>query len=110
MHDQPSHALPEDLVAAGMALAGLLRDVGADSWAEWMERNVELIERGDRYGIDRLVAAFGGMGSLNDLMIHPMNGHAIEDTEVSSANNRLDELRQRTWRLARETQRELDRT
>jgi len=37
--------------------------------------------------------AFGGMGSLNDLWLSKENGHTLDDE--SSANEKLDELRER---------------
>jgi len=37
--------------------------------------------------------AFGGMGSLNDLWLCKENGHIVDDE--SSANEKLDELRER---------------
>ena len=44
--------------------------------------------------------AFGGMGSLNDLVIAPVNDHAISNGEHSAVNARLDELRRELYELA----------
>ena len=40
-------------------------------------------------GIDHYKGAFGGMGSINDLVLHPINGHTIKETEINSANEKL---------------------
>jgi hypothetical protein len=40
-----------------------------------------------------LLAWYGGMGSLNDLVIARMNGHKIEPSEEIAENRRMDELR-----------------
>lgn len=45
--------------------------------------------------------AFGGMGSLNDLVIDPINRHAIAPDDVAAVNNELDALRSRIWNLTR---------
>ena len=43
---------------------------------------------------------FGGMGSLNDLIICKANGHQVEDEEA--ANKELDCLTRQVWRLISE--------
>ena len=48
-------------------------------------------------GVDYLLRAFGGMGSLNDLLIHEANGHSIAAVDVGPVNDRLDELRTRVY-------------
>ena len=32
------------------------------------------------------------MGSLNDLVIHPLNGHKVSDSEADAVNQRLASL------------------
>jgi hypothetical protein len=50
------------------------------------------IEQGQAWAVDDLLSAFGGMGTLNDLVLHPVNGHAITHEEISPANDRLMRL------------------
>lgn len=56
-----------------------------------------------------MLSAFGGMGSLNDLVIHPRNGHAIEDDEISAVNEELGRLTSAVYSEASALRRELDR-
>jgi hypothetical protein len=70
-----------------------LRSLKDAHWAEWVERERQRIEIGDAYGIGRFLAAFGGMGSLNDVNV----------------DGRTRETISRCYNLAREIQRELDR-
>lgn len=44
----------------------LLRDADEKHWATWLEKDRELIAKGDFYGVEHLLQAFGGMGSFND--------------------------------------------
>jgi hypothetical protein len=43
---------------------------------------------------------FGGMGSLNDLVISPLNGHLVTPDQEGPANQRLDDLRWSIYHLA----------
>ena len=38
-----------------------------DHWADWLTRDAARIRRLDFYGVEHLLSAFGGMGSLNDI-------------------------------------------
>ncbi|MDF1595825.1 MAG: hypothetical protein P1T08_06990 [Acidimicrobiia bacterium] len=110
MNDSKAAGSPDQLIEAATELAGLLRSFGEDVWAQWVERDVERIRAGDQYGVDHLLTAFGGMGSLSDLLIHPANGHDVEAADVLSANNQLTDLRARTAETARAIQRKSDRS
>jgi len=86
-------------------LAGLLREVDEVHWASWLEIDRTRIAVGDAYGLTHLLAAFGGMGSLNDLTVHPVNGHAIAEGEVEGVNARLSTFREAVFRDATAIQR-----
>ena len=45
----------------------ILRGHGVSHWADWLIKDVNLIRNDDFYGVEHLLTAFGGMGSLNDL-------------------------------------------
>ena len=47
------------------------------------------------------------MGSFNDLVIHPRNGHKIDDGAVAGVNERLGKLRGRMFELAGQIKREV---
>lgn len=40
------------------------------------------------------------MGSFNDLVVHPLNGHRVSDRDVRAVNQRFDLLRSRAYDLA----------
>jgi hypothetical protein len=100
-----------ELLAAVSALGELLRRYGEQRWAEWVIRDRQRIRDGDAYGIEHLLSAYGGMGSLNDVVIDPRNGHRIAEQDISAANERLRQLRSRTytaaWRLKLDLRRSL---
>lgn len=86
----------------------LLRRFQVGHWADWLDRDRKRVEKGDYYGLVELLGAFGGMGSLNDLVIHPMNGHRIAETEVPDVNEALHRLRGLIYADATSMKRELD--
>ena len=71
----------------------VLAGVGESRWADWMDAVFRELLAHDAHGLDRLLAAFGGMGSLNDLVITAMNGHRVEAADVGVVNQELDALR-----------------
>ncbi len=96
------------LVRSMNELETLLGDVEEDFWRDWIRKDLTKIEHGDRYALDHFLGAFGGMGSFNDLIIHPVNGHEISEENIDSVNGRLGVLRSRAWASAKAMQRELD--
>jgi len=86
----------------------LLRRYSKDFWADWLETDRVKIAKGDSYALDHLLQAFGGMGSLNDLIIHPVNGDVIEDSDVPAANEELTSLREEIWTTAKAMRREIN--
>ncbi|MFS0712801.1 hypothetical protein ABC195_02880 [Microbacterium sp. 2P01SA-2] len=87
-----------ELLDALEDLEDLLRSVGADSWASWAARAAGGIAAGGDPHVIR--AAFGGMGSLNDLVIHPVNGHRVAPSQIAEVNERLSLLRERIYAAA----------
>ncbi len=77
----------------------LLRRVGENHWSEWLDDSLRRIENSDFSGIEHLRGAFGGMGSFNDLIIMPENGHVFSVDDCSAVNARLDELRSELYEL-----------
>ena len=106
-------AAPDDryeiLVESTIELVSLLREFRADPWTDLLAKGLQLIEAGDGHALDRILALFGGMGGLDDLVIHPMNQHPIPDERVGEVNDRLDSLRATIFATARSLKRELDR-
>jgi len=67
----------------------LLGDVGETRWEAWIARDLILVESLDAYGLEHFLSAFGGMGSINDLVIHSINGHQIAPSDVNAVNEKL---------------------
>ncbi len=72
--------------------AELLKAHGEEHWADWMEADARAIRARDAWGLDHFLAAFGGSGSLRDLIFHPMNGNAETAEDGRAATEQLDEL------------------
>lgn len=81
-------------------LSRLLRTAGETHWAAWMDESRARIEHDDPAGIEHLLGAYGGMGSFNDLILTPDNGHTVEEADVAGINDRLDMLRSEIYVLA----------
>jgi hypothetical protein len=69
----------QELVELLNATKLLLAKYGETQWSEWLAKDSLLIKNLDLHGVEHLLSAYGGMGSINDLLIHPTNGHKIEE-------------------------------
>jgi len=69
--------------------AELLRSCSENHWANWLSKSATLLRRGQFNGIEHFEGAFGGMGSINDLVLTPINGHTIQESEVVFYNEKL---------------------
>jgi hypothetical protein len=58
------------------------------------EADLRRVREGDVYGLDHLLLSFGGMGSLDDLVICEHNGHDVRPEEERTVNERLRRLRE----------------
>ncbi len=83
-------------------LATLLESDGEEHWRSWMLRARARLEDSDYSGIEHLLAAYGGMGSFNDLVLGQTfeNGRFTWERECNDLNERLCSLRSRAWELA----------
>lgn len=95
-----------DLFQALDEAIGILSAAGEQHWRDWLECDRERITHGDAYGLEHLLAAFGGMGSFNDLVLSPANQHTGTDLELSAMDERLYELRDQIWTRCRSLQHE----
>ena len=78
----------------------LLERVAADHWAAWMKVSLSQIVNGDLSGVKHVLAAYGGMGSFNDLVLCSGNGHRVTNDEYRTVNDELDMLRNEAYDLA----------
>jgi hypothetical protein len=84
----------------------LLRSHGEERWAQWLSEDAARLRSGDSYGVTHLLSAYGGMGSLNDLIICPENGHRIKKKDVKRVNKRFQALKSEVYDLANQVKRE----
>ena len=94
-----------DLLLTLDTLATLLRRYKVAHWADWISGDAQRIRFGDSTGIEHLLSAYGGMGSLNDLVICVENGHPIADEDVSAVNEAFLSLKTRAYELAQQVRR-----
>jgi DME family drug/metabolite transporter len=80
----------ELLTALDEAIA-LLQAHDIATWANWLDQDRQRIAAGDDEALQHLLQAFGGMGSLNDLVLAPFE--TGEDGPASEAAARADEAR-----------------
>jgi hypothetical protein len=99
-----------DLLSALGDAVRLLQARGERHWAVWLEHRRVRISAGDRHALEQIRAAYGGMGSLSDLVIHPLNHHDIALADVAATNDRFQELLRRIWANSTEMLRDLDRS
>lgn len=108
--DATDHDARRDRLLAALADASdLLDGHGEHRWARWLATDRDRIERGDGYGLDHLLSAYGGMGSLTDVMFSPANGNAANTDEGTRATEELRRLTSAIHEDARALQRTLHR-
>ena len=76
------------------AMTTLLKLHGDNGWAEQVERCRSTIAQSDYHGVDRLLCLYGGMGSLNDVILQ--SGGVVPTDD----NERFDALRTDAWKQA----------
>ena len=99
MTDAEAEAARLNLIDALAATIQLLRKCDASQWADQLDDSKRLIEQRDFRGIEQVFYSYGGMGSFNDLLIHPANGHTISDAEIATTNDQLRELQSQVYEL-----------
>lgn len=77
-------------------LEGLLQDNDACFWAEKIGRCRRSAENSDEWGVHCFLGLFGGMGSLNDLILHR------NKMPLDQENDELRTLRERAWRAGKD--------
>ncbi|MDO9166048.1 MAG: hypothetical protein Q7U13_08070 [Rhodoferax sp.] len=70
-------------------------------WADQILRCLRSIDNSDAYGLNGFLNLFGGMGSLNDLVLWR------RDMTLGPENDQLEHLRSRAWELAHQLAQEI---
>lgn len=93
MDSSEAHERVDRLLAGLDDGAGLLDQHGEIHWAQWMRTVRAEIQRNDAHGLRRLLQAYGGMGSFNDVVLTHLNSHQIATMQERMVNERLAALR-----------------
>ena len=75
----------------------LLDQHGEHHWSEALRKRLERLDENIDGAGTAVLGFYGGMGSFNDLVIHPINGHSVADDEVGPVNDKLSALRSAIW-------------
>jgi hypothetical protein len=67
-------------------VSALLRLGGNDEWADRIDDYQMLLARDAAQGISKIIALYGGMGSINDIVLYNKGQPLIKE------NNELDQL------------------
>ena len=78
------------IIDTATQLTTLLTNVGEDLWVNTIDHAIDILKE-DKYeeGMQLLLSMFGGMGSLNDLVIDPYSGHPVSNEALLSINQQL---------------------
>jgi hypothetical protein len=84
----------------------ILERHGLEHWASWLRTDEARIRELDLYGLEHLLSAFGGMGSLNDLRLARPDTESPEHLSASPEDARFQMLAAEIHRLATKLARE----
>ena len=87
--------------------ANLLKRYGANNdWVEWLEKDVRYLRNSDFYGVEHLLSAFGGMGSITDFSLISESGSLLSRSRARFINRRYSRLVTQVHELADRLRRE----
>lgn len=67
--DMDEEELVRQLIEHVAATSDILETFGFDFWSSWLREDIIRIRRFDVSGLEHLLSAFGGMGSINDVRL-----------------------------------------
>jgi hypothetical protein len=100
------HPEVEELAGCIESAAILLRSYNEHHWGSWLAKDAALVRAHDFAGVEHFLIAFGGMGSINDLIILPINGQQVGCNQVDRANEELRSMLSKAYNLAGKLQKE----
>jgi hypothetical protein len=65
----PRHPELSEFITELQALEKILTTQSENFWADNVSKSRQLAEKSDGYSVDQFLGLFGGMGSLNDLVL-----------------------------------------
>lgn len=88
------HPEVEDLLNGMRELERFLATHGEAFWSKNIKQAADEVEKSDAHGLGRFLRMFGGMGSLNDVVLHR------DGQPLKAENDQLDLMRSRAWTMA----------
>lgn len=70
----------------------MLESDGQINWSHWLKKSLTIIDTDVKSSINHLLAAYGGMGSLNDTYL----------SKITKENDQFSSMRTKAWELAME--------
>jgi hypothetical protein len=100
--------LQRELVRDLHQVVDMLGRQGESRWAEWLADDCDLIRHGDIFGLDHLLSAFAGIGSINDLWLSRTTSftprssidHEQNPDRARATNDTLQLLLRHIWERA----------
>ena len=97
--------LTAKLIEEMSELSSLLERVGEGSWSSAVKNAHSYLSSSNYRGIEEAKTWFGTSGTLNDLILHPINGHKIPEQEIDQVNSKLRTLSSNIYDLIKEVER-----
>ncbi|AQQ68266.1 hypothetical protein Mag101_11900 [Microbulbifer agarilyticus] len=97
--------LTEKMIREMDQLSSLLEHVGEDGWSSAVKKARSFLSVSNYRGIEEAKTWFGTIGTLNDLVIHPANGHQVSEQELDQINSRLCTLCSNIYHLIQDIER-----
>jgi len=94
----------QELVKVLDELIALLTSDNEQHWSVWMQQARSWIMASDYSGIEKVLQAYGGMGSFNDLLLGYSENDGIlqQKKGLRELNDSLEKLRSKAYTLAKE--------
>ncbi|MDQ0708350.1 hypothetical protein QFZ52_001002 [Arthrobacter woluwensis] len=70
----------------------LLDDCDVRHWPSWASQGLVLLESDEPRGLSHIRRAYGGMGSLNDVILSVRNGHRLAVEDEKAVNDQFRAL------------------
>ena len=80
----------------GLEIPATVTHLGGIQYQTGLTREAVSVET-----VEHLLSAYGGMSSINDLLIHPANGHKIQEADVAKVNDELRSLLSKVFALSK---------
>lgn len=91
------------LIVVLQEMAEILAANARPEWAQWIKRATIQLLNSDYHGVETVLAAYGGMGSLNDVVLAQITAGPLSVSAIgASADEVFADLRDEAWRLANE--------